>query len=113
MENLKNVYAIGDIAMIEGPDWVAKQGHIAEVMARNTAYNISQQIKGSEKRKGYKGHLNILCVMDTGNGAALTYRKDEKDFIIPLPKVGHWLKQGWGFYYRNSKLKKFPRIPGM
>ena len=113
VEGLGKIYAIGDIALIEGPDWVAKQGHIAEVMARNTAYNISQQINGSEKRKGYKGHLNILCVMDTGNGAALTYRKDEKDFIIPLPKVGHWLKQGWGFYYRNSKLKKFPRIPGM
>lgn len=113
VDGLENVYAIGDIALIEGPDWVAKQGHIAEVMARNTAYNIGQEINNSAKRKGYKDHLNILCVMDTGNGAAFTYRKDDKDFIIPLPIVGHWLKQGWGHYYRNSKLNKFPRIPGM
>ena len=113
VDGTQNIYAIGDIAKVEGPDWVAKQGHIAEVMARNTAYNIHQQINNSDKRKGYKDHLNILCVMDTGNGAAFTYRKDAKDFIIPLPIVGHWLKQGWGFYYKKSKLNKFPRIPGM
>ncbi|MEN8248953.1 MAG: FAD-dependent oxidoreductase [Bacteroidota bacterium] len=113
VEGFENVYAIGDVAKVEGPDWVAKQGHIAEVMAKNTAYNISEQIKGSSKRKGYSDHLNILCVMDTGNGAAFTYRKDEKDFIIPLPIVGHWLKKGWGFYYKNSKLNRIPRIPGM
>ena len=113
VDGLDKVYAIGDIALIEGPDWLAKQGHMAEVMARHTAYNIAQQIKNTKKRKGFQDHLNILCVMDTGNGAALTYRKNEKDFIIPLPIVGHWLKQGWGYYYRNSKLKKFPRLPGM
>ena len=113
VEGYDNVYAIGDIALIEGPDWVAKQGHIAEVMAKNTAYNIDQQIKGSAKRKGYADHLNILCVMDTGNGAAFTYRKDDKDFIIPMPIVGHWLKKGWGHYYRNSKLNKIPRISGI
>ena len=113
VEGYDNVYAIGDIALIEGPDWIAKQGHIAEVMAKNTAYNIYQELKGSDKRKGYADHLNILCVMDTGNGAAFTYRKGDKDFIIPMPIVGHWLKRGWGHYYRNSKLNKSPRIPGI
>jgi len=49
--------------------------------------------------------------MDNGNGAAMTYRKDEKDFIIPLPWLGHWLKKGWGFYYKNTKLGRGPRIP--
>jgi len=70
VENSKNVYAIGDIAAIQGYDWVAKQGHIAELMGRNAAYNILETEKNSEKRKGYNQHLNILCVMDTGNGAA-------------------------------------------
>ena len=41
----KNVYAIGDIAAIEGPDWIAKQGHLAELMGRNAAYNIIRQKK--------------------------------------------------------------------
>jgi sulfide:quinone oxidoreductase len=113
VEGYENIYAIGDIALVEGPDWVAKQGHIAEVMAKNTAYNLSEQLNGSNKRKGYADHLNIICVMDTGNGAAFTYRKGDKDFIIPMPIIGHWLKKAWGFYYRNSKLNKLPRIPGI
>ena len=101
------------VANLEGPDWRAKQGHIAEVMARNTAFNIAAQERGTDKRKGYLKHLNILCVMDSGDGAAFVYRDDTKAMMIPMPVVGHWLKKGWGWYYRNSKLGKIPRIPGM
>lgn len=97
------VYAIGDIAALEGPDWAAKQGHLAELMGRNAAYNIIQKEKGSNKRKGYQKHLNILCLMDTGNGAALVYRKGDKSLLIPMPVVGHWIKKAWGTYNRISK----------
>ena len=107
------VFAIGDSAALEGPDWRAKQGHIAEVMARNVAYNIEQIEKGSESRKGYEEHLNILCVMDSGDGAAFVYRDQKAGKMIPLPIIGHWLKKGWGWYCKNSKLNKIPRIPGM
>jgi len=108
-----NVFAIGDSAAIDGPDWRAKQGHIAEVMARNVAFNIDAIAKGKEERKGYLEHLNILCVMDSGDGAAFVYRSHKGGRMIPMPVVGHWLKKGWGWYCRNSKLGKIPRIPGM
>ena len=108
-----NVFAIGDSAVLEGPDWRAKQGHIAEVMARNVAFNINAMIQGEEERKGYKDHINILCVMDSGDGAAFVYRSDKGGKMIPLPIVGHWMKKGWGWYCRNSKLGKIPRLPGM
>ena len=107
------VYAIGDIAALEGPDWTAKQGHIAELMGRNAAFNISETEKGSSKRKGYQEHLNILCVMDTGDGAAFIFRNSKKAFMIPMPVVGHWMKKGWGMYARMTKLGQFPRLPGM
>ncbi len=107
------VYAVGDSSALEGPGWKAKQGHIAEVMARNLAFNIAEKEKGSDKRKGYKEHLNILCVMDSGDGAAFIYRNHKKEIIFPLPVIGHWMKKGWGWYFKNSKLKKIPRIPGM
>jgi sulfide:quinone oxidoreductase len=113
VEGFERVYAVGDVANLEGPDWRAKQGHIAEVMARNTAFNIAAQEQGSDRRKGYIKHLNILCVMDSGDGAAFVYRDDTKAMMIPMPVVGHWLKKGWGWYYRNSKLGRIPRIPGM
>ena len=108
-----NIYAIGDIAALEGYDWRAKQGHIAEVMAKNVAHNIKEKDKGGMSFLGYHEHLNILCVMDTGNGAAFVYRDDKRAFMLPMPIVGHWMKKGWGVYCRYSKLGKIPRIPGM
>jgi len=108
----KGVYAIGDSASLMGPKWRAKQGHVAEVMAKNVAHNIVVNIKGGA-RESYLPHLNILCVMDTGDGAAFVYRDNKGGKMIPMPFVGHWMKRGWGWYCRNSKLGKIPRIPGM
>jgi len=108
-----NIYAVGDIAALEGADWRAKQGHIAEVMARNVAHNIEQVSKDSTDFKGYAEHINILCVMDSGDGASFVYRDSKRAFMIPMPIFGHWLKKGWGKYYKLSKLNKIPRIPGM
>ncbi|MEJ2595750.1 MAG: FAD-dependent oxidoreductase, partial [bacterium] len=104
VEGIDNIYAVGDVAALGGPEWAAKQGHTAEIMAQVAVYNIHQTIRGSEKRRGYIRHLNILCIMDSGDGAAIVYRKDKKSMMIPLPLVGHWVKQGWGFYFRNTKL---------
>ena len=112
-EGISKVFAIGDSVAMQGPDWKAKQGHVAEVMARNIAYNIKQMELGLDARKGYEEHINILCVMDSGDGAAFVYRDHKGGKMIPMPIVGHWLKKGWGWYCRNSKLGKIPRIPGM
>ena len=108
-----NIYAIGDTAKLEGLDWRAKQGHVAEVMARNLAHNIAERDKGGLNYKGYKEHLNILCVMDSGDGAAFIYRDEKRAYSIPMPIFGHWLKKGWGTYCKLSKMGKIPRIPGM
>lgn len=113
VQSHNNIYAIGDIAAIVGPDWAAKQGHIAEVMADVAAYNIHNEIQGVNKRKSYTNHLDIICVMDSGDGAAFIQRTNKREFILPLPIVGHWMKKIWGFYYKNSKLGRIPRIPGM
>ena len=107
------IYAIGDTASLEGYEWRAKQGHIAEVMARNVAHNIKEVDNNTTDFKGYNEHLNILCVMDSGDGASFVYRDEKRSFMIPMPLVGHWLKKGWGVYARYSKLGKIPRIPGM
>ena len=113
MSREHNIYAIGDISALEGYDWRAKQGHIAEVMAKNVVHNIKEIDNGGISFLGYHEHLNILCVMDTGNGAAFIYRDDKRAFMLPMPIIGHWLKKGWGVYCRNSKLGKIPRLPGM
>ncbi|MBU1216519.1 FAD-dependent oxidoreductase [bacterium] len=108
-----NIYAIGDIAALEGYEWRAKQGHIAEVMARNVAHNIKEREANGTNFKGYHKHLNILCVMDSGDGAAFVYRDEKRAFMFPMPYLGHTLKKAWGKYCKLSKLGKIPRIPGM
>jgi len=113
IEGFEGVYAIGDSASLMGPEWRAKQGHVAEVMARNVAYNIFNHQQNIDSKESYMHHLNILCVMDTGNGAAFVYRSNSGGKMIPMPVVGHWMKKGWGWYCRNSKLGKIPRLPGM
>ena len=112
-EGFEGIYAIGDSASLMGPQWRAKQGHVAEVMAKNTAYNIAMKMQDIDSKRSYMEHLNILCVMDTGNGAAFVYRDDKGGKMIPMPLVGHWLKKGWGWYCRNSKLGRIPRVPGL
>jgi sulfide:quinone oxidoreductase len=112
VENHPDIYAIGDSAELLGPQWAAKQGHMAEIMADVAAYNAHQHIIGSGKTKSYVDKINIICIMDSGDGAAYISRDTKKENMIMLPIVGHWLKKGWGFYYKNSKLKRIPRIPG-
>ena len=70
-------------------------------------------ILGLNNFKGYNEHLNIRCVMDSGDGAAFVYRDEKRAFMLPMPFIGHWLKKGWGVYCRYSKLGRIPRIPGM
>jgi len=113
VEGFEGIYAIGDSASLMGPEWRAKQGHVAEVMAKNVAYNIFQHSQKMNSKRSYMEHLNILCVMDTGDGAAFVYRDNKGGKMIPMPFVGHWMKKGWGWYCKQSKLGRIPRIPGM
>ena len=107
------VWAVGDSAALDGPPWRAKQGHLAEVMARVAASNIAAEVAGRSERESYLPHVSITCLMDMGNGAAYVHRDATKEQMIPLPVVGHWMKQAWGTYFKASKRKQVPRLPGM
>lgn len=106
VKGFENIYAIGDVANLQGPSWRAKQGHIAEVMAENAVFNI----ENPENRKSYIKHINILCLMDTRDGAILVYRDLKRSLMIPLFGFGHLLKKLWGKYFKLTKLGKFPKI---
>jgi sulfide:quinone oxidoreductase len=109
-----DLYAVGDTAALTGPEWTAKQGHLAEVMAKNVAEDIvAREQQRKPAAKSYVSDLCILCIMDTGDGAAYVYRDDNRNRIVPLPWVGHWLKRGWGYYWKTSRLRRLPRIPGL
>jgi sulfide:quinone oxidoreductase len=107
------VWAVGDAAALLGPPWRAKQGHLAEVMARTAAANVAAAEAGRAGRESYLPHVGITCLMDTGNGAAFVHRDERREWMIPLPLVGHWMKRGWGRYFALSRRRLVPRLPGM
>jgi sulfide:quinone oxidoreductase len=107
------VWAVGDSAALGGPEWRAKQGHLAEVMARVAAANVAAIEAGRPERDSYLPHVGITCLLDTGAGAAYLHRDATRERMIPLPVVGHWMKKGWGTYFKASKRRQVPRLPGM
>ena len=102
VSGFENVYAIGDAAAIEGPQWRAKQGHLTVEMARIAVKSIVATVTGSSVKKDYRDHVNILCIMDTATGAAIVKRTTRKATMIYLPFIGHLLKKAWGYWYRLS-----------
>ncbi len=106
------VWAVGDVAALEGPSWRAKQGHLAEVMARVAAENVAAVAAGRAPEASYLDHLSILCLMDTGDGAALVHRDDRRQRVVPMPVVGHWAKKAWGAWFKAQKRGRAPRLPG-
>jgi sulfide:quinone oxidoreductase len=104
------VWAVGDVAALEGPAWRAKQGHLAEVMARAAAENAAALDAGAPPPASYLDHMAIVCLMDTGRGGALVYRDDRRERLVPMPVVGHWAKKGWGAYFKAEKRGRVPRV---
>jgi sulfide:quinone oxidoreductase len=100
-----NVYAVGDVAALEGPEWRAKQGHLAEVMARVAVSAVKQRLLGQEPTVSYVDQVSIVCLMDAGRDAALVMRDSRRARVLALPLIGHWLKKAWGYYYRFSKYR--------
>jgi len=82
-------------------------------MGRVAAHNIISTETGTDNKKHYHESPNILCVMDTGNGAAFVFRNNKKSYLIPMPVFGHWMKKGWGVYSKLTKVGRFPRLPGL
>jgi sulfide:quinone oxidoreductase len=82
-------------------------------MARVAATNIVATQAGRPERESYLPHVGITCLLDMGNGAAYVHRDETTERMIPLPVVGHWMKRGWGAYFKASKRRQVPRLPGM
>lgn len=62
-------------------------------MARVVASNVQALEAGRPERESYLPHLGITCLLGMGNGAAYIHRDDRREQMVPLPVIGHWMKQ--------------------
>lgn len=109
VEESDNCFVIGDSSYFEGPAWRAKQGHLAEAMARVAAENIARLEAGQAPSASFREELNLLCIMDIGKEGVFVFR-DENKAIAPRGAWAHWGKLAWEKYYKLNKHKKVPRL---
>jgi sulfide:quinone oxidoreductase len=109
VNGFENCYAIGDSSYFEGPDWRARQGHLAEVMARTAAENIARQERREAASASFREEINLLCIMDTGKEGVFVYR-DENREMARRGAWARWAKLAWEKYYKLNKLGKVPRV---
>ncbi len=109
VEGFETCYAIGDSSYFEGPTWRARQGHLAEVMARTAAVNIAQQERGEAATASFREEINLLCIMDTGKEGVFVYRDEQRE-MAPRGAWARWAKLAWEKYYKLNKLGKVPRL---
>ncbi len=86
----ERVYVAGDAGSFPGPDWRAKQAHMAELQAHAAAINLYDNLHGRPARARFRTEL--LCIVDTLDSGMAISRFPRMSFILPPSKSMHWLK---------------------
>ncbi|MBF0271907.1 MAG: FAD-dependent oxidoreductase [Magnetococcales bacterium] len=87
----ERVYVAGDAASLPGPEWRAKQAHMAELQARAAAANLYDDLMGKPGQATFRNEL--ICIVDSLNSGMLVSRLEWFDLILPPLRLMHWVKQ--------------------
>ncbi len=87
------VWVVGDAGSYPGPDWLAKQGHQADLQAKAAAANIAATLAGREPTKAFRAEL--VCIVDTLQSGILVYRNASRNFVSPQMRLFHWAKRAF------------------
>ena len=93
----ERVYAAGDSGSFPGPDWMPKQGHMADLQARAAARNLLAEFAGQEPRAGFR--VELLCIVDTNDSGMLVARNEKFNLVLPSMRLFHWLKRFFEWLY--------------
>ncbi|MBF0154748.1 MAG: FAD-dependent oxidoreductase [Magnetococcales bacterium] len=87
----ERVYVAGDAGSFPGPEWRAKQGHMAELQARAAASNLYAELTGGSACHTFRTEL--ICIVDTLDQGMLVSRFKRFSLILPPTPLMHWLKE--------------------
>ncbi|MBF0135242.1 MAG: FAD-dependent oxidoreductase [Magnetococcus sp. DMHC-1] len=88
----ERVYVAGDAGSFPGPDWRAKQGHMAELQARAAVSNLYAELHGRSAQHSFRTEL--ICIMDSLDQGMLVSRFKRFSLMLPPNPMLHWFK-GW------------------
>ncbi|MDP1766722.1 MAG: FAD-dependent oxidoreductase [Methylotenera sp.] len=91
------VYIAGDAGSFPGPDWMPKQGHMADLQAKVAVINLLRSLSG--KPPAAKFRAELICIVDTLDSGILVYRDTKRAQLFPSSVVWHWLKRLFEHFY--------------
>lgn len=85
------VYVAGDSGSFPGPNWMPKQGHMADLQAKVAAINLLRSLSGKPPEAKFRSEL--ICIVDTLDSGILIYRDTKRALLFPSSVVWHWMKR--------------------
>ena len=86
----ERVYVAGDAGAFPGPEWRAKQAHMAELQAKAAARNLFSDLNGCPVDARFRTEL--ICIVDTLDTGMLVSRFERFSLLLPPLRMLHWVK---------------------
>jgi sulfide:quinone oxidoreductase len=93
----EQVYVAGDAGSFPGPDWMPKQGHMADLQARAAARNLVAELRGQEPTETFR--VELLCIVDANDRGMLVGRNERYNLVLPPLRAFHWMKRAFEWWY--------------
>ena len=97
VEGMKNVYVAGDSGSFQGPGWMPKQAHMADLQAEAAAENLLNSLADKPAIATFKPEL--MCIIDSNNKGVFTFRNEKRQFVLPPLRIFHWAKSFFEWWY--------------
>ena len=91
VEGLKATYVAGDSGSFPGPEWQAKQAHMADLQAIAASNNLVAELEGGEDFETFKHEL--ICIVDSLSHGMLVKRTEKGTFLLPPCRLLHFAKR--------------------
>lgn len=95
-EGAERVYVAGDAGSFEGPSWMPKQAHLADLQAVAAADNLAAELAGRTPTARFKPEL--VCIVDSLDKGILVYRTEKRTIVLPS-RLLHWAKRAFEWWY--------------
>jgi sulfide:quinone oxidoreductase len=85
------VYVAGDSGSFEGPEWMPKQAHMADLQARAAASNLLADLDGRPSDARFK--VELMCIVDSLDKGMLVLRTPKRSLVLPACRLFHYAKR--------------------
>lgn len=93
----ERVVVVGDSGSFQGPDWMPKQAHMADLQAVAAAQNLLGDLRGVPTTASFK--VELICIIDAIDRGSLVWRTPKRNWLLPSMRLLHWAKRLFEWKY--------------